>query len=263
MRYLVLLTLLSCVGERQKSEVKRVVSLAPSLTEMVFFLGAQNRLVGVTTFCDYPPEAKKITKIGDFSNPNLERIVALKPDLVLAALPEQRRIVAELSKMGISVFTSHPKTIDAIIDEMDSLAHLFGLPFPEDSLKKLIYPLPNFDRKPKVYIELAADPIITVGHPSYLNDLIIKSGGINIFASVEVEFPVVSWEEVVRADPDLILIFHNQRCEERLGWKELTAVKNGMVFSGLNEDVFLRPGPRIFIALSELRRIIEGCVPRL
>ena len=258
MRYL-LLFLITCASRPESgSEIRRIVSLAPSLTEIVFFLDGGDRLVGVTTFCDYPEQAKSIYKVGDFSNPSLERIIALKPDLILATMPEQRRIIIELMKMDIPVFTSHPRTLVDIISEIDSIAHLLKVRSPRDSLLDLIQSSPVKER-PRVYLELSPDPIITIGSSSYLNDLIKKSGGENIFSDLNLEFPSVNWADVLRRDPEIILIFHTQDYRGRIGWKGLSAVRSGMVIDDLNPDIYLRPGPRTFQAYSELKEIISRC----
>jgi iron complex transport system substrate-binding protein len=259
LRYL-LPFLIVCTFEHQTGkEIRRIVSLAPSLTEIIFFLGTGDRLVGVSTYCDYPESARRIEKIGDFSNPSLERIIALKPDLVLAAMPEQKRIVTELEKLKIPVFSSHPKSLTEIVHEIDSVARLLQVKSPKDSLLRLIRDEPA-GRRVRVYLELSPNPVITTGISSYLNDLIKKSGGVNIFGDLDIEFPTVSWVQVLRRDPEVILIFHDQDYQGRVGWDRLTAVKNDLVIKPSNPDIFLRPGPRVFQALQELKEIIKRCV---
>ncbi|HIE06380.1 MAG TPA: cobalamin-binding protein [bacterium (Candidatus Stahlbacteria)] len=227
------------------------------MTETIFFLGADERLVGVTTYCNYPVSAKQIAKVGDFSNPSIEKVVGLKPDLVLIALPEQKRMMRELKKFGIRIFVSHPHTIRDIIGEIDSLARILNRPSPRDSLLAFLKPQPAQRKRLKVYVELSSDPIITTGRSSFLNDLIDNAGGDNIFSDVPLEFPVVSWEKVFVRNPDVILIFHTGRFEGRNGWMKLEAVRSGRVFTDLDQDIFLRPGPRTFKALKILRSIIN------
>lgn len=263
MRYFIFVLILSCANRPAENHaIKRIISLAPNLTETAFFIGAGDRLVGVTTYCNYPPGVREIEKVGDFANPSLERIVSLRPDIVLLALPEQRRLKTELEKLKIQTFASQPHNLLDIIDEIDSLARLLKQSSPKESLLDLLKPIKATENRPGIYIELSSSPIITIGKTAFLDDVIKKAGGINIFTDISIEFPVVSWEEILRRDPDIILIFHNQKYRDREGWNRLTAPKTGMVFADLDQDIFLRPGPRTFKALKILKSIIDRCAGR-
>jgi len=237
----------------------RIVSLSPAMTEIVFALGGQNMLVGVTTYCDYPEAAKKITKVGDFSNPSLERIVGLNPDLVIVNLPEQMRIKQALEKLKINIFVSMPKSLDDIYREIADIGRLINRDKNADSivglLQRTIIPVNN--TRKRVYIEISPRPLVTIGSSTFLNQLIEMAGGENIFSELDKDYPVVSQEEIIARDPEVIIVLHRESIAGRLGWKKITAVKNNKVYLDLNPDYLMRPGPRIVLGYDELKEILE------
>lgn len=230
------------------------------MTENIFALGAAQDLVGVTTFCDYPEEAKKIYKIGDFSNPSLERIVSLKPDLVIVNLPEQMRIKKELEKLKINIFISSPRTLDDIYDEIIEIGRIVKKQQAADSLVNYMkMHISTVDRssKKRVYIELSPKPLVTIGAPSFLNELLEMAGGKNIFADLGKDYPVVPQEEVIKRNPDVIIVLHPEDIRDRLGWRTITAISNNKVYTTLNQDHLMRPGPRLIIGFEQLKRIMD------
>jgi iron complex transport system substrate-binding protein len=257
---LALFVLISCTKPAVQSGY-RIVSLSPAMTEVVFALGAGDQLAGVTTYCDYPAQALTKYKVGDFSNPSLERIVALQPSLVIVNLPEQNRIKRSLEDMSIPVFVSSPSSLEDIYREIESLGVLVGRKAQADSICAAMNAViqaknPGVSRK-KVYIELSPRPLVTVGKRSFLNKMIALAGGTNIFSDLDKDYPVVSQEEIVRRDPDIVIVLHPEKIDNRLGWSKITAVANGTIFTGLDPDILLRPGPRLVLGFVELRKIIE------
>lgn len=254
----------------------KIVSLSPAMTENIFALGAAQDLVGVTTFCDYPEEAKKIYKIGDFSNPSLERIVSLKPDLVIVNLPEQMRIKRQLEKLNINIFISSPRTLDDIYNEIIEIGRIVKKQQAADSLvnymkmhisrvDKPVLPVPKYiegnavegSSKKRVYIELSPRPLVTIGAPSFLNELLEMAGAENIFADLGKDYPVVPQEEVIKRNPDVIIVLHPVSIKDRMGWQTVTAIKNNKVYTTLNQDHLMRPGPRLIIGFAQLKRIMD------
>jgi iron complex transport system substrate-binding protein len=238
------------------------------MTENIFALGAAQDLVGVTTFCDYPEEAKKIYKIGDFSNPSLERIVGLKPDLVIVNLPEQTRIKKELEKLDINIFISSPQTLDDIYNEIIAIGRIVKKQQAADSLvnymkmhisrvDKPVRPAVEGSSKKRVYIELSPRPLVTIGAPSFLNELLEMAGAENIFADLGKDYPVVPQEEVIKRNPDVIIVLHPEDIRDRLGWRTITAISNNEVYTTLNQDHLMRPGPRLIIGFEQLKRIMD------
>jgi len=230
------------------------------MTEILFSLGADNKLVGVTTFCDFPEETKKIAKVGDFSNPSIERIVGLRPDLVIVNLPEQRRIKRELDKLNIRTFVSSPASLAEMYEEISTLGAAIALQSAADSLisymKDNLKPVVPATRK-KVYIEISPRPLITVGSATFLNSLIHDAGGTNIFRDLKRAYPVVTQESIIARDPEIILVLHPEGITGRTGWKNIRAIKNSSVYDDLNPDHFMRPGPRLIQGFEKLCEILK------
>jgi iron complex transport system substrate-binding protein len=237
-----------------------IVSCSPAMTEIIFALGAGDRLVGVTTFCDYPEKAKSIYKIGDLSNPSLERIVGLRPDLVVVNLPEQARIRRELEKFDIPVFVSSPTSLDDIYKEIQEIGMLLSRSHEADSIishmKKIIKPVIR-DHTVRVYVELSPRPLVTIGANSFINDIVEMAGAVNIFADLQKDYPVVSQEQVITRNPDIIIVLHPVTINDRTGWQSMDAIKNGKVYTALDQDYILRPGPRLTEGYKQLSKIFS------
>jgi iron complex transport system substrate-binding protein len=256
---LVLLGIVSCAGEQKHADY-RIVSLSPAMTEMLFNLGAGNKIVGVTTFCDFPEQAKQITKVGDFSHPSIERIVALKPDIVIVNLPEQKRIKGELKKLGINIFVSSPKSLVDIYNELSAIGKDLNLAKQADSLIQYMkHNLQSITQEnPKrVFVEISPRPIITIGALTFLNDLIERAGGTNIFGDLKKDYPAVNQEAVITRDPEIIIVLHPEDITGRTGWQKIHAIRNDQVYTELNPDHLMRPGPRLVNGFRQLKRIIN------
>jgi iron complex transport system substrate-binding protein len=256
---LALLYLVSCAGKQEHSGY-RIVSLSPAMTEMLFSLGAGDKIVGVTTFCDFPAQAKTIKKVGDFSHPSIERIVALKPDLVVINLPEQKRIKGELEKLGINIFVSSPNSLVDIYKEISAVGRALGLERHADSL--IEYMKDNLqvatpENRKRVFVEIAPRPNVTIGAATFLNDLIERAGGINIFRDLNKDYPVVNQEAVITRNPEIIIVLHPEEITGRTGWQKIEAIENNRVYAGLNPDHLMRPGPRLVDGFRQLKKIIN------
>jgi len=236
-----------------------VVSLSPAMTEILFALNTQDKLVGVTTFCTYPEDARSIAKVGDFSNPSLERIVGLKPDLVIVNTPEQQRIQQQLKQLGINVFESSPHTMQDIFDEIIDIGTRMNAAEVAESIvtymKEAIKPVEG--TKKCVYIELSSRPLITIGSTTFLNELLELAGGTNIFNDHSQSYPVVTQETVIERDPEIIIILHPEPFGDRIGWSNIKAVKTGRIFSDITQDHLMRPGPRLVLGFRELEKAIH------
>jgi len=253
---------LGCGNKVSKSIPQRVVSLVPSVTEILFALGAEERLVGVTAFCDYPEEARLKPKVGDFSNPSLERILRLEPDIVFATAPEQLRIVGKLRNLGITTEVVNPESVGAVIE---TVRRIGGLVHRNDKAEEIIDEIveerrrlgdlvKKVRRRPRVYVELDVNPLFTVGRGSFVNELVELAGGENIVES-GMPYLTVNPEIIVANDPEVIVLVYSGRKEEvssRIGWNDISAIRNGRVYDDVDEDLIARPGPRCIKGALEL-----------
>jgi len=249
--------------------VRRIVSLAPNLTEMIYALGAQDRLVGVTDFCDYPPEARQKTRIGGAVNPNIEQIVALKPHLVLAQAftLNRRETVEELERLGLAVYAANSRSVEGILDSTRRIAALIGASEQGESLtaslrEKLDELKRRLNRRaPKrVLFVVWADPLVTIGRETFLADALRLAGAESV-VDVAQDWPRISLEEVVRLQPQF-LVFASSHSESiratveelsaRPGWRGLEAIRKRRV--AVVSEAINRPAPRLIEALGELAR---------
>lgn len=253
------------------AEVRRIVTLAPNLTEIVYALGLEDRLAGDTNYCDTPPAAKSKPHVGDPQDPSLEAIVALHPDLVLATTSINRVATADaLARLGIPVYTSDPRTVRGILDSIARMADLMGAA-PEGAalvarmqgrLDALHARLKG--RRPvDVLFVVWADPLVTIGQNTFIADALRWAGARSVIVSKQ-NYPRVSFEEVVRLDPDYIVLTADDEgagesegasLRERDGWKELRAVQQGhVVVVGGAMD---RPSPGLIDVIEQLARALH------
>lgn len=243
----------------------RCVSLVPSVTEIVYTLGGEEFLVGNTNQCDFPPAARKVTKVGDFQSPDLERIMMLKPGIVFVTLPMHRQVIERLQELGIRVYISAPADMDDVFAEIESVGVILGKREQAiklvQGLRERLAALPVFTDTPEVYLEISSAPLMTVGKDVFINDVIRRAGGRNVFESVAVGYPVIDPELVVKANPDVVLILHpgvdEKEVKGRIGWSVINAVRQDRIVLGLDEDLFFRPGPRVVDGVILLARLLH------
>jgi len=243
----------------------RVVSLVPSVTEIVHAVGAGKTLVGNTNQCDFPEAAKSVYKVGDFMSPDLERIVALRPSLVFLTLPMHRQLLEKLAELRIPTCVSRPADIEAVFKEIDTVAQLLGRKAAGESLvtnmRRRLDSIPSFPDTPRVYVEISGAPLMTAGGGTFINELLVRAGGRNVFASSVQEYPVIDPEAVLKADPQMILLLHPDMGVRdvigRVGWGGINAVMHGRIHDKLDEDLFFRPGPRIIDGIVLLAKLLH------
>lgn len=243
----------------------RCVSLVPSVTEIIFALGAESLLKGNTVQCDYPVAARKIYKVGDFQFPDLERIVVLKPTIVFATVPVHARLIEKLEELNIPVYISNPRTVEDVFAEIESVGGILGFKLKAvqlaESLRQSLKAIPAFTDTPRVYIEIAATPLMSVGNSTFINDIVRIAGGRNIFDDILQPYPVVAPEAVVWRNPEVILILHPQALQadvkQRVGWGQVSAVQQNRIYVFRNEDIFIRPGPRVVEAIRLLAYLLH------
>jgi iron complex transport system substrate-binding protein len=243
----------------------RVVSLVPSVTEIVYAVGAGKTLVGNTNQCDYPVEARSVYKVGEFMSPDLERIVALRPGLVFLTLPMHGQLLEKLKEMKVPVYVSRPADVKAVFREIDTVAQLLGQKALGESLvaamRRRLDSVPAFADTPRVYAEISGTPLMTAGGGTFINELLGRAGGSNVFESSVQEYPVVDPEAVLAADPEVILLLHPDMSARdvasRVGWGGISAVRHGRIYDKLDEDLLFRPGPRIVEGVVLLAKLLH------
>jgi iron complex transport system substrate-binding protein len=243
-------------------KITRVVSTAPSVTENVFAVGAGDRLIGVTTFCNYPEEAKSIAKIGDTLNPNIETIVALKPDVVLVSSASQLENFAQvLADNSIAVYVTDPATLDDVFKNIKRLGDLFGTQERvEQMLPDLkrrvgeIWAKVRDERKVRVFVQISREPLFTIGKDSFLNNVIIKAGGESVTADVASAYPKLNPEAAMAMMPDAIIISESpDNRSPNDAFRNSPAVRNGRIYK-VNADLVARPGPRLVDAMEQIAK---------
>ena len=248
----------------------RVVSLAPSITEMLFALGLDREIVAVTQFCDYPPQALTKRKVG-YSNPSIEAIVALNPDLIIAPREFLRAdLLGKVEQLQIPLVVLAANSVSDITTHLTKLGAIFGraaqadaaitrLQERIDSIHQVTAARPGV----RVLYVLNSHPLITVGPGSFIHELIGLAGGVNIAGNTATPYPRLNMEVVLREDPD-VLVFPVGKVEsvplsEQQVWQQwpaLSAVKHGQL-RHVASDLLNRPGPRIGDGLEALARAIH------
>ena len=244
-------------------EARRVVSLMPSYTEIIFALGAGGELVGVTNFCNWPSSAAAIEKTGDYLRPNVEKVYSLKPDLVFTGAWASASSAKQLAALGIKVVAlPEEKTARDIFSTIKRIAAELGRKAQAEKLEldlKALLPA-DAPRKPlKVYLEADAGGWTTGGR-SFLSDAIHLAGGANIFAAEKRGYFQATWEEVLLLDPDAVILLAGTEAEflARPMAATLSAVKAGRIITTLDRDAFARPGPRLFPEIAKLKGLLYG-----
>jgi iron complex transport system substrate-binding protein len=248
--------------------VRRIVSLAPSLTETVYALGLQDRLVGDTDYCDYPADAKTKTKVGDTINPSLEQIAALHPDLVLVTKGLNRlETVHSLDTLGIPSYATDPHTVEQIITSSKTLANVLGAPEAgvavatemQNRLADLQERIGALPAK-RVLFAVWTEPLISVGKDTFIADALRRAGAISIVDSSQ-DWPQVNLEEVARLQPDFLVFAasHSETVPRDIevlaslpAWRIIDAVRNRRYV--VMSDAVNRPAPRIVAAIEDLAR---------
>jgi iron complex transport system substrate-binding protein len=247
---------------------QRIVSLSPGNTEILFALGAGDRVVGVTSYSDYPEEAKTKPSIGGYHAPDVEKIVALAPDVVFAMGEVQATYIKVLRQAGISVVAVEPKTLPEILAAIGVISEAIGeqergaalrasLAGRLDEVRRLTAGVPP----QRVFIEVWDAPLLTVGNKSFINDIIDQAGGVNVAAGRQVDYTPCDIETLYAYNPDVYIVLSHSRDDDRSfifrpELADIAAVRNRQVFQ-MVDDLIARPGPRSFTGLAELAAILH------
>jgi iron complex transport system substrate-binding protein len=244
---------------------QRIISLAPSVTEVLFLLGAGDRVIGVTTQCDWPEAAKRIPKIADLLNPNYELILASKPDLIIASTAgNDRTAVLKLADLGLPVYVTAPRSVEKIFQTVENIGRITDCAERGDQLvaemksrleavKRHLAGLPPT----RAFFITWFDPLLAPGKNTFESDALRRAGVLSITANINEFYPRYSLEQVLAQDPDVIITVEHTGSplpdlKQIAGWKDLRAVKQGRIYV-LNE-VFQHPSPRFVEGVEELAK---------
>lgn len=252
---------------------RRIVSLAPNLTEIAFALGLGPRLVGVTDFCDFPPEAARVPRVGGVTAPSAERVLALEPDLVLATTAGNGRDeVLALARLGVPVVITDPRDLEGVARSFEVIARAAGVPeagarLAAEFRRRLAGVRERVAGRPKLrtLVLVWPDPLIAAGPRSFLSRLVEAAGGANALEAGSTrwtaQYPTLGVESLLALAPEaIVLASHEGRAEsalERLrAFRQVPAVRDGRV-AAIDQAVLVRPGPRLVEAAEALARVLH------
>jgi iron complex transport system substrate-binding protein len=268
------LLLLLFVSVSVSAQQMKIVSLAPSVTECLFELGVGNEVVGVTSYCNNPPEATKKTIIGNLSNANIEKIYSLKPDIVIAVTSLNKpQTISKLKSLGLRVVeVTEGNSYQDLLNNYLALGKVVGREsYAQEKIKKIdeevkiIFEKCKSLRKKSVFLEFGDQPLVTLGSNTFPNDYLKYSSCYNIFAEMPMKYPKINREEVLKRDPDIIFIITMGVASEKeksywTSFKNLKAVMNNQVYI-VDSNYFCRPTPMSFI--TAFRAIVKIIHPEL
>jgi iron complex transport system substrate-binding protein len=251
------------------TQVERVVSLAPNLTEAVFAVGAGAKLVGRTSYCNFPAEAKSVPIVGDTLNPSLETIVAAKPDLILLSTDSQlESFLRQTETRNIPVFVADAKNFDGVLNDLQKIGELLDRRAEAEKLnadlrrrEAAIREKIKNEKPIRVFVQISREPLYTIGKDSFLTDVVRRAGGESVTAGVETAYPKISRETALSSAPEAIFLSYDdsmgmQNAEPDEAFKNSPAVKNKRIFR-INGDLMTRPSPRIVDLIEQMARSLH------
>jgi iron complex transport system substrate-binding protein len=249
----------------------RVVALAPSITEIVYALGQQHRLKGVTRFSDYPEAARQLPRVGSYVHLDVERIAALQPDLCIGVKDgNPLSVVTRLQALGIPFYAVHPVDLETVMQSIETIGDLLDasqaaaqtVTAMRKRIKRVKTIVAAADPKPRVFVQIGVSPIVSVGSQTFIHQLITLAGGKNIAAG-KVPYPRFSREQVISLAPDVMVISSMARATvfdrvkaEWMQWSAIPAVRNQAVHIAPT-NIFDRPTPRLVEGLEQMARYIH------
>lgn len=286
--FLLLFTLIGCSSDRSKyvepflkvkddlgrevlikEKPSRIISLAPNITEILFALDNGKTLSAVTDYCDYPPSVSTKPSIGGMIAPNFEKISEIKPDLILMTVEGNNQTdFNKLLSLGYTVYVLKPKNVEGIFKSILDLGRIISA---EGSANKLIIEMrkkqdlimneSNARTKVKVFVVISLQPLISAGKETFINELVTSAGGINIAAESPLQYPIINREEVLKQNPDVIIVMSDvvKSIEDVVThfpeWKKTEAFKKHKI-KIVDADILSRPGPRIIEGLKMIASVI-------
>lgn len=266
---IVLAGLMSCGRTEHKAGPKRYVVLSPEVAEIIAALGAEDSMVGITQECNYPASLRKIRKVGNFGTVDREAVIALKPDLIFSSALEQDALAQEFAKLGIRVEQIYPRLLSDVPRVVKHIGTLIGKDQEavalagdlERSIAEIKAATAGKER-PRVYLEIYRDPLMSVSDQSFVGDLIETAGGDNVFDQLERDYCRIDAEDVIRAQPEIMICYSQDTLRNilsRKGWQDIPAIRNKRVYfeKDIDPDWIQRATPRALLGLKRLGEIFS------
>lgn len=242
----------------------RIISLIPSITESLFYIGAGSQIVGVTKYCNFPEAAKKLPRIGDL-NLNYEKIVSLNPDLIIGDPVLISKSFDKLRSLNLKVLALRTQKIQEILTTLNDLGQITGHPKEaaevtanmKKAIDEIISRTSGVDH-PRVFLEVWDQPLMTVGADAFLGELITLAGGENIARDITRAWAQISEEVVIQKNPEIVLLLTGKKdiYMKRPEWKNVAAIQAGRVYQ-LDRDLYSQPSPRLVEALTHLTQLLH------
>jgi iron complex transport system substrate-binding protein len=251
------------------ARVERVITLAPNLTEIVFAIGAGDRVVGNTSYCDYPAEARNVAKVGDTLHPSLERIIALRPQVVLVSTASQLEVFTQqLQSQNIAVFVTDPHDLEGVFKSIEQIGRMLDHDQQAQALVQKLRDRTNAVEQAvkrtqpvRVFYQLSAQPLYTAGRDAFVTDLMRRAGAVSVTGDVPGAWPTYSNESALAAKPAAIILATGGSMGPANGdvaepLRSSPAAQTGRVYK-INDDHLTRPGPRAVDGLEEMARALH------
>ncbi|MFP4020707.1 MAG: ABC transporter substrate-binding protein [Halanaerobium sp.] len=257
-----------------EQEVQRIVSLAPAITEVIYALGLEDKLAAVSSACDYPEQALNKEDVGRIDEPNIEKIVALEPDLVIAASVTKIETLKRLSELGIKTIGFKPGSINDTITMIEDISYLLSaeekgaeiskeMETEYQRLQNMVEQKLEDNERPRVFYQIWSDPLYTAGRGTFIDSLIADAGGYNIAREAEGSWPTYNNESLIAADPEVYISSEHStptgltlaELSQKDIFREVSAFKNDRLYL-VDQDLVNRPSPRIIEGYKEFIRAI-------
>lgn len=251
------------------ARVTRAISLAPNLTEVVFAIGAGDKLVGRTSYCDYPPEAKAVAEVGDTRTPAIEKIIGLRPQVVLVSTASQLEVFTQqLQSQNIAVFVTDPHDLEGVFRSIAQVGEILGQKEQADQLVKKLRDRTNAveqavkGKQPvRAFYQVSGEPLYTAGRDSFVTDLMRRAGAASVTADVPGAWPKYSNESALAAKPEAIILptggsMGAANSDVTAALRQSPAALQGRVYK-INDDYLARPGPRAIDGLEAMAKALH------
>jgi len=246
---------------------QRIISAMPSITEMLYALDLGDQIVGVTSNCNYPPQVEKKAKVGGFFL-NLEKVVSLKPDLIVMLKGAQDQDIKKFKRFGLTVYPINPDSVKGVMDSLIELGGVTGkqararkvVQVMQKRLGKIKIDFKSILKRKKVIVIVGHKPLIVAGAGTFIDGILIYAGVDNIGAQVKGEYPQYSLEKLVNENPDCLIIPQGMielaKIKSDKRWRDIEAVKNNKILF-IDPDTLSRPGPRVVDVVEEIAAFVH------